>query len=75
MEEGREQIAMRVEQAMRKPLGPVLTADCTVSEALARATDVHEDPLLVSYETGRWTSVRKSALADAVKNGKGELHP
>ena len=73
MEEGREQIAMRVEQAMRKPLGPVLTADCTVSEALARAIDVHEDPLLVSYETGRWTSVRKSALAEAIKNGKGEL--
>ncbi len=71
MEEGREQVAMRVEQAMRKPFGPTLAADSTVADAYARAADAPEDPLLVCYQTGRWTSVRKSALAEAVKGGKG----
>jgi hypothetical protein len=30
-----------------------------------------EDTLLVSYDTGRWTLVQKSALLDAARAGKG----
>ncbi len=30
-----------------------------------------QDPLLVSYDTGRWTLVYKSALQEALKAGKG----
>jgi CIC family chloride channel protein len=73
MEEDREQTAMRVENAMRKPFGPVLPADATIAEACDLVAEVPEDPLLVCYKTGRWSSVRKTALSDAVKNGKGAL--
>jgi chloride channel protein, CIC family len=70
MEEGREQTTLRVEHAMRKPSGIVLKAGEIVADALARIADEGDDPLLVSYETGRWTSVRKSVLQEAAKAGK-----
>jgi CIC family chloride channel protein len=70
MEEGREQTALLVENAMRKPVGLVLKASDTVGDAASRLADMTEDPLLVSYGTGRWTLVYKSTLLDAVKTGK-----
>jgi CIC family chloride channel protein len=73
MEEDREQTAMRVEHAMRKPFGPVLPADATIAEARDLVAEVPEDPLLVCYKTGRWASVRKAALSEAIKSGKGAL--
>jgi CIC family chloride channel protein len=71
MEEGREQTALLVETAMRKPVGLILKAGDTVADAASRLADMTQDPLLVSYDTGRWTLVHKSALQDAVKAGKG----
>jgi len=71
MEEGREQTALLVENAMRKPVGLILKASDSVSDAASRLADMTEDPLLVSYDTGRWTLVHKSALQDAVKAGRG----
>jgi chloride channel protein, CIC family len=73
MEEGREQPTLRVENAMRKPAVPVLKAGELVTDALARIADAGDEPLLVSYETGRWTSVRKSVLQEAAKAGKEAL--
>jgi CBS domain-containing protein len=32
-----------------------------------------DDPLLVSYDTGRWTLVRKSTLQNALRSGQGGL--
>ncbi len=32
-----------------------------------------EDPLLVSYETGRWTLVRTAELQSALTSGQGDL--
>jgi len=62
MEEQREQVALRVEDAMRKPLSPPLQA----SDALARAIDISEtyedDLLLVRFQTGRWASITKEEL-------------
>jgi len=71
MEEGREQTALLVENAMRKPVGLILKAGDTVADACSRLADMTEDPLLVSYDNGRWTLVHKSALLDAAKAGKG----
>jgi chloride channel protein, CIC family len=71
MEEGREQTALLVENAMRKPVGLILKSADTVADAVSRLADMTEDPLLVSYDTGRWTSVTKSALQDCAKAGKG----
>ena len=71
MEEGREQTALLVENAMRKPVGLILKAGDTVADAVSRLADMTEDPLLVSYDTGRWTLVTKAALQDCAKAGKG----
>jgi CBS domain-containing protein len=71
MEEGREQTALLVENAMRKPVGLILKAGDTVADACSRLADMTEDPLLVSYDTGRWTLVKKDELQDAAKAGKG----
>jgi CIC family chloride channel protein len=73
MEETREQVVLRVENAMRQPVGLILKASDTVADAASRLGEMTEDPLLVSYETGRWTLVRKSALQEALKGGQGEL--
>ena len=71
MEEGREQTTLLVENAMRKPVGLILKASDTVADACSRLADMTEDPLLVSYDTGRWALVNKSTLLEAVKGGKG----
>jgi CIC family chloride channel protein len=71
MEEGREQTNLLVENAMRKPVGLILKASDTVADASSRLADMTEDTLLVSYDTGRWTLVQKSALLDAARAGKG----
>jgi CIC family chloride channel protein len=73
MEETREQVVLRVEDAMRQPVGLLLKGSDTVADAASRIGDMTEDPLLVSYETGRWTLVRKAALQSALKSGQGEL--
>jgi CIC family chloride channel protein len=71
MEEGREQTALLVENAMRKPVGVILKGSDTVADAVSRLADMAEDPQLVSYDNGRWTLVHKGNLQDAAKAGKG----
>jgi CIC family chloride channel protein len=73
MEERRGQPVLRVENAMRQPVGLILKASDTVADAVSRIGEMTEDPLLVSYETGRWTLVRKAALQNALLAGQGEL--
>ena len=71
MEEGREQTALLVENAMRKPVGLILKASDCVADATSRLADMTEDPVLVSYDNGRWTLVYKNVLQDAARSGKG----
>jgi CIC family chloride channel protein len=77
MEESREQTALRVENAMHKPPGLILRASDTVNDAASHVADtgaaVAEDPFLVAYDTGRWTTVRSSVLHELVESGKGTL--
>ncbi len=70
LEQGREQTVLRVEDAMRQPVGLILKASDTIGDAASRIADMTEDPLLVSYETGRWTFVRKAALEEAAAKGQ-----
>ena len=73
MEENREQVVLRVENAMRQPVGLLLKDSDTASDAVSRLGEMTEDPLLVTYETGRWTLVHKLDLETAVKAGLGSL--
>ena len=73
LEETREQVVLRVENAMRQPVGPVLKGSDTVAGAASRIGDMAEDPLLVSQENGRWTLLLQSALRNALQSGQGGL--
>ena len=74
MEELREQVVLRVEDAMRKPAVPSLQAGDTLARALEVAGSSPEEILLVRFPTGRWASIsRKELRARAVELPKGTL--
>lgn len=62
MEEQREQIVLRVEDAMRKPDTPPLQASDTLARAREIAETSTEDVLLVRFPTGRWAGIARSDL-------------
>lgn len=74
MEEQREQIVLRVEDAMRKPESHRLQAGDTLGRALEIAETSPEDILLVRFPTGRWASIsRKELRARASEMPKDKL--
>ncbi len=62
MEEQREQIVLRVEDAMRKPDLPALQASDTLARALEIAETSTEEVLLVRFPTGRWAGISRKDL-------------
>jgi CIC family chloride channel protein len=70
MEEQREQIVLRVEDAMRKPDLPPLQAGDTLARALESAATTTEEVLLVRFPTGRWAEIPRKDLPAIV-----EAHP
>jgi CIC family chloride channel protein len=62
MEEQREQIVLRVEDAMRKPDLPPLQASDTLARALEIAETSTEEVLLVRFPTGRWAGIDRKDL-------------
>lgn len=62
MEEQREQVVLRVEDAMRKPESLSLQASDTLARALQVAETAPEENLLVHFPTGRWASIMKGEL-------------
>ena len=62
MEEQREQIVLRVEDAMRKPDLPPLQASDTLARALEIAQASAEEVLLVRFPTGRWAEIARKNL-------------
>ena len=65
MEEQREQIVLRVEDAMRKSEARPLQAGDTLARAIEIAEHSPEEILLVRFPTGRWASVTKKDLRAA----------
>ena len=63
MEEQREQIVLRVEDAMRKPDLPPLQASDTLARALEIAESSTEELLLVRFPTGRWAGIDEKRFA------------
>jgi CIC family chloride channel protein len=62
MEEEREQIVLRVEDAMRKPVLPPLQASDTLSRAMEIAETSTEEVLLIRFPTGRWAGIARIDL-------------
>jgi chloride channel protein, CIC family len=64
MEEQREQIVLRVEDAFRQPNFPPLQASDTLARAMEVAEVSPEDCLLVRFPTGRWASIARKDLPE-----------
>ncbi|HLJ22782.1 MAG TPA: chloride channel protein [Candidatus Acidoferrales bacterium] len=62
MEEQREQIVLRVEDAMRQPDMPPLQAGDTLARAVEVAGTSTEEVLLVRFPTGRWAGIARNEL-------------
>ena len=62
MEEQRERVVLRVEDAMRKPESVSLQAGDTLARALEISETSPEGVLLVRFPTGRWASIIKQEL-------------
>ena len=62
MEEQREQIVLRVEDASRKPDFPPLQAGDTLARALEIAEISAEEVFLVRFPTGRWADIARKDL-------------
>jgi chloride channel protein, CIC family len=74
MEEQREQIVLRVEDAMRKPEMQPLQASDALARALEIAETSTEEILLVRFPTGRWAGIaRKDLPALAMQHRKEAL--
>jgi CIC family chloride channel protein len=74
MEEQREQIVLRVEDAMRKPDLPPLQASDTLARALEIAETSTEVILLVRFPTGRWAGLSRTDLHAMASQHPGETH-
>jgi CIC family chloride channel protein len=64
MEEQREQIILRVEDAFRQPNSPPLQASDTLARAMEIAEASTEDYLLVRFPTGRWAGIARKDLPE-----------
>jgi CBS domain-containing protein len=73
MEEQREQIVLRVEDAMRKPDVPPLQASDTLSRALEIAEGSSEEVLLVRFPTGRWAGIARADLRAMASQHSGDM--
>ncbi len=74
-ERGREARILRVEDAMRPPPEVALRTEDTVRESLERAASAADPPgelLLVSWESGKWSCVKRAELQLAMEQGHGE---
>ncbi len=70
MEELREGQTLRVEDAMRPVVEPVLQSDESIEESLARINGQEGDFFLVSFPTGRWAGVRAETLRELAAGGQ-----
>ncbi len=70
MEEQREEGILRVEDAMRPALDPVLDAQETVEQALQKAESAMENEVLVRLNPRGWSSVAKEQLRTMAAEGK-----
>lgn len=74
MEEQREQIVLRVEDAMRRPDVPPLQASDTLARALEIAAGTTEETLLVRFPTGRWAEISAKDLGAMAAAHPRETH-
>jgi len=73
MEEQREEGVLRVEDAMRPPIEPVLDANETVAHALQRAPEDPTAVLLVRLSFFAWSALSSHELKELASQGKGDL--
>ncbi len=71
MEEQREELALRVEDAMQPVMGPVLNGRQTFADALQAVNGVPEQHFLVSLGSRGWSAITQEMLQWQADEGKG----
>ena len=71
MEEEREAVVLRVEDAMRLPPYTFVHWQDSIGDALQVAEQLEEPAILVRIDTNTWTSVSREKLREAVDSQKG----
>jgi CIC family chloride channel protein len=70
MEEQRERRVLRVEDAMRPSLAPVLRSSDTISDAIQKAETTTDPVLLVHDDMGNWREVSRDRLREWAASDK-----
>jgi CIC family chloride channel protein len=73
MEEQREQSVLRVEDAMRPAVDPVLDADQPLEQALQQLDGIPNEQILVRMPPAGWTSTSAGELRHLLNEGRGQL--
>jgi CIC family chloride channel protein len=73
LEEQREQVVLRVEDAMQACSDPVLNSEESVQQAYQRAQKSQADLFLARVHPSGWASVSRDLLKRLVSEGKGEM--
>ena len=73
MEEQREATTLRVEDAMRPYVGPLLRDEDRVTDALRRAEDSAVNFLLLPGANGVWRGFRKEVLEKLAREGQADM--
>ena len=73
LEEQREQVVLRVEDAMQVSSEPVLNSEESVQQAYQRVQKSQADLFLVRLHPSGWASVSRDLLKRLISEGKGEM--
>jgi CIC family chloride channel protein len=73
LEEQREQVRLRVEDAMRPVTAPVLSAEEPVQISFRRVQNHAPDAFMVRMSPSGWNAVTRDTLKQLVGEGKGEM--
>jgi CIC family chloride channel protein len=73
LEEQREQVVLRVEDAMQMSSDPVLDSEESVQQASQRVQKSPADLFLVRVHPSGWASVSRDLLKRLISEGKGEM--
>ncbi len=69
LEEQRDTIALRVEDAMSNPPRQVACDECSLTTALEQAGN--SGPILVMKRSGEWSCIQRSSVLSAIEEGQG----
>jgi CIC family chloride channel protein len=73
LEEQREEVILRVEDAMKAPTAPILNSEDRLQDAMRRVQDSRDETFLVRMSPAGWSLITRDLLRRVIGEGKGEM--